>query len=255
MNCLIETNNNSCFSNKQLLSILLGLQRYFKKYYPKYIIRIDSTNSDILQEKIRKCIMIIYKKGVQESEYINMDFFRFIKDSNVRHDIKFFVFKPHIDMTSPLTTFEIKQIMLKWTKLNINIYFDVGSCDLYKRIDFELLRNYKYNAFVLNLDNSKLPGSHWIAIFTDTYTIEYFDSEGNGVANKCLQIFIRKLQKLYPSKKVVYNKNKFQRSGVNCGVFSIFFIIQRLLGKSFTQVTNHIIDERKIVLYRKLLLS
>jgi hypothetical protein len=254
MNCLIETNNNSCFSNKQLLSILLGLRRYFKKYYPNYTINIDSTSSDILQEKIRKCIMMIYKKSVQESEYINLDFFRFIKDSNVRHDIKFFVFKPQINMTSPLTTFQIKQIMFKWTKINKNVFFDVGPCDLYKHLDFELLKNYRYNAFVLNLDNSKLPGSHWIAIFTDTHTIEYFDSEGNKVANKCLQRFIKKLQDLYPSKKVLYNRNKFQRSGVNCGVFSIFFIIQRLLGKSFSQVTNDIIDERQIILYRKLLL-
>ena len=256
MNCLITNNNDTCFSSKQLLSIIGALKKYFYINYPNYIIKIDTTDPKILSDKIKTCIMVIYKKNIQESNYMKCDFFKLVKDSKIRNDIKHFVFKPEIDMTSPLNTLEIKQIMFKWLKIFKDKFcFHVGSSDSYKWVDFKLCKNYKYNAFVLNLDDSTLSGSHWIAIFTGKNTIEYFDSQGDKPYKRHVKIFIEKLQKLYPNKTVVYNTNVFQNYGQNCGIYSIYFIIQRLLGKSMNDIVNNVIDENQIVLYRRLLLE
>ena len=257
MNCLIKDNPDTCFSSNQLLSILFALQKYFNINYPNYIVKMDTTDPKILSDKIKTCIMIIYKKNIQESEYTKCDFFKLVKNSKIKNDIKYFVFKPKIDMTSPLNTLEIKQIMFKWSKIfHNNFFFHVGSSDSYKWVDFNLCKNYQYNAFILNLDDSTLSGSHWISIFSGKNTIEYFDSEGYKPSYKRhIKIFVEKLQKLYPNKKVSYNKNVFQNYGINCGIYSIYYIVQRLLGKSMNQIVNNIIDEEEIVLYRRLLLE
>ena len=255
MNCLINHNKKSCFSHHQLLSILLGLRDYIHIHYPKYnvVINANLTFSE-LTDKIKNIILIIYKKNVKESEYIKMDFYKFIKESRVKNDIKNFVFKPKINMTSPLTTIQLSQIMYRFQNLFYkNLYFKVGACDL--PIDIKELLKYKKNAFILNTDSSNLSGTHWVSIYTIDDTIEYFDSQGKPPRNKCLQIFIKKLQQVYPKRNFIYNKNKFQRYGNNCGIYSIYFIIQRLLKKQFTDITNHVIDEKQIVKYRQFLLS
>lgn len=256
MNCLIKNNPDTCFSSKQLLSILGALKKYFNINYSNYIINIDTTDPKILSDKIKTCIMIIYKKNIQESDYVKCDFFKFVKNSKIRNDIKYFVFKPNINMQSPLNTLEIKQILFKWSKIFHNKFcFHVGSSDSYKWFDFKSCKNYQYNALVLNLDDSTLPGSHWIAIFLGKNTIEYFDSEGKQPYKRHIRIFVEKLQNIYPNKKVLYNNKVFQNYGINCGIYSIYFIVQRLLGKSMNDIVDNVIDENQIILYRRLLLG
>jgi hypothetical protein len=255
MNCLIQDNNkNTCFSHFQLLSILLGLRDYTEKKHLKckVIINENMTKND-LTEKIKSIILIIYKKNILESEYIKLDFYKFIKDINVRNDIKYFVFKPKINIKSPLNTIQISQIMYKFQKLFYkDLYFNVGACDL---IIDETILNYKKNAFILNTDTSNLSGTHWVSIYTTNDTIEYFDSEGKSPRNKCLRLFIKNLQRIYPNRKFLYNTNIFQHYGNNCGVYSIYFIIQRLFKKKFNDIINHVINEKEIINYKRFLLA
>jgi hypothetical protein len=262
MNCLIQNNINkkTCFDIVQLLHILKGIQTYFKKFHYKYAIKIDTTDPDILLQKIQTCLLILYSKYTQE-QIPHLDFFKYIKDKDIRDEIRYFVFKPKIDMISPLNTLEIKQIMFKYTKLFQDTFkFYIGSADLYKQLDKnDYIQMLYYNkiGFILNLDDANLPGSHWISIFISksTKTIEYFDSEGNIPSKKSIKKFILILEKLFIDYELLINKNKFQKYGVNCGVYSMYFIIQRLLQQSFLQITTNVLNENQVVLYRKLLLS
>jgi hypothetical protein len=255
MNCLIQDNNKkTCFSHSQLLSILLGLRDYTEKKHLKCKVIIhDKMSISDLMEKIKSIILIIYKKNISESDYIKLDFYKFIKDENVRNDIKYFVFKPKINVKGPLNTIQISQIMYKFQKLFYkDLYFNVGACDL---IVDQTILNYKKNSFILNTDTSNLSGKHWVSIYTTNDTIEYFDSEGKSPRNKCLRLFIKNLQYIYPNRKFLYNTNKFQYYGNNCGVYSIYFIIQRLLKKNFHDITNRIINEKEIINYKHFLLA
>jgi hypothetical protein len=110
-------------------------------------------------------------------------------------------------------------------------------------IDFDILYPEIYNinlnkisakwiGVIFNTDFATGPGKHWISLFInkDDHTICFFDSNGEQPP-KQIRKFIENL-KDYGRYTVLINKNIKQFSNGTCGLFSIYFIIERIYGKS-----------------------
>ncbi len=104
-------------------------------------------------------------------------------------------------------------------------------------------------AIVLNLDMSYDPGSHWVAIFFDLKhkTMEYFDSYGYQAPKRVMDFY----DKLPIGWTLKRNKKQHQHQNSECGVYSIHFIVRRLLGQSFEQTVNNVIADAKMNEFRK----
>lgn len=106
------------------------------------------------------------------------------------------------------------------------------------------LKKYKKIGFIINLDKSSEPGSHWNSIFIDLkndHSVEYYDSFGRGVPidiKNDLKKLVDNVQKGLIL-KFKENKIKFQSDHThNCGFFAINFLEGRFKGKSFQESSN-----------------
>ena len=91
--------------------------------------------------------------------------------------------------------------------------------------------------FVVNLDPSWKPGSHWIAAcFRKTKkknVLEIFDSYGMAPNIKTGKEW-----------KIIHNPHKFQKMGsIVCGHYSVYFVKNRLKGKTFKNILKSLLDK------------
>ena len=98
-----------------------------------------------------------------------------------------------------------------------NIAFTVCARDVFLYM-FKKSR-YKRVVFIVNLDNSSQPGSHWIAVYLNSYNrIYYFDSFGNP------PIHIDILSAFASSKAWRYSNIQLQNIDTYvCGQYAILF--------------------------------
>lgn len=87
---------------------------------------------------------------------------------------------------------------------------------------------------VYNLDPHFKGGSHWIASFVDipAHKCYYFDSYGMKPP-KPIEKFMKWLTTQDSKMKLFYNSRRFQFSGSECGMYSLYFIIRMLAGENF----------------------
>lgn len=123
---------------------------------------------------------------------------------------------------------------------------------------------------VFNLDKHNEPGSHWISMFINIpqKLICFFDSYGrlpesqfqDFMAKICIQALLGFDGKsLDPSKGFdmipLYNATRFQRSGSECGVYSIYAIVTLLQGLGsaidFENMCRNIRDDETMNSFRK----
>jgi len=105
---------------------------------------------------------------------------------------------------------------------------------------------------IFNTDPHHKPGEHWVSLFIDIKNtlIIYFDSTGDTYPNE-IKKFIERIQKQLKNNnidefKVVINKIAHQQKNTECGMYSLYFIIQMLKNgnyKEFTETRNRITDE------------
>ena len=91
-------------------------------------------------------------------------------------------------------------------------------------------------AIVFNLDPIQLPGSHWVAVFTDFRKgqAEYFGSTGLPPDPACRQLLLQ----VCPRGPLLYNKHKLQDDTVVCGQFATVFLKLRCRGFNFKECVN-----------------
>jgi hypothetical protein len=110
-------------------------------------------------------------------------------------------------------------------------------------------RGIKNIGMVLNLDKSNDPGSHWVALHFEcpSKTMEFFDSYGERATKDIMQFY-----ELLRSQGWMYKQNKYQHQFKNseCGVYSIHFIVKRLLGQPFEQTVSDVISDAQMNAYR-----
>ncbi len=97
-------------------------------------------------------------------------------------------------------------------------------------------------SFILNLDNSRSKGMHWVAVFIDptfNRSLEYFDSFGEPPKDSFMKNIKKVIAAINPSTYLKFKVNKVKQQRVTsdlCGYYAMYFIIQRYKGVPFDHI-------------------
>ena len=123
-------------------------------------------------------------------------------------------FTPH-----PLTNFEIQEYYQNETRFN----------GAFSRNN--LPNTIKNGAYVINLDEYRDIGTHWVALYVNNKTIIYFDSFG-------VEHIPNEIMKFIGNKNIITNIYRIQPyDSIMCGYFCIGFINFMFNGTSLTDYT------------------
>lgn len=185
--------------------------------------------------------------------------FCILKENNFSQEVKdAFIPKGPVKTDKWLSTLDIKKVMKQYEKKYKDFTFlgpfPMDFEDLYDEMaNFNLKKMYKQKkrlGIVFNTDTSNGPGEHWVSFFLDMInrTVCFFDSSGDEPQEPVKRL-LKKIEKQSKEMKcpvkVVINKKQFQYDNSSCGIYSLFFIITRLNGKScnYLFTTNHMKDK------------
>ena len=92
--------------------------------------------------------------------------------------------------------------------------------------------NRKNDAYVINLDEYRDIGTHWVALYVNNKTIKYFDSFG-------VEHIPKEIMKFIGNKKIITNIFRIQAyDSIMCGYFYIGFINSMFNGNRLTDYTS-----------------
>ena len=127
----------------------------------------------------------------------------------------------------PLTNFEIQEYYQNEPRFNGVFIRD------------NLPNSIKNGAYVINLDEYRNIGTHWVALYVNNKTIIYFNSFGVEHIPKEIIKFIGN------NKKIITNINRIQAyDSIMCGYFCIGFINFMFDVNSLTDYTNLFFTKR-----------
>jgi len=254
----------TCFEKDELEKIASAFNSYRNDRICENKKCVIKKPIDISKKTKKELWKSIYKrlKTLCDYEYcwIDLDFIKNIPDKNLKNKIIHFTFKPKMTTkyNSWLTTNDINGILKQYEKMYKDFKF-VGALpsDFYKikKVDYNSIFKYNKIGIVFNLDAHNQPGSHWTSFLIDNKlkTLEYYDSVGK-FPNRNIRKFIKKVYNFLLSKgftyKINYNTIQHQFENNECGVYSIHFIINRLLNVSFEKITTNIITDKQMNEFR-----
>jgi len=109
---------------------------------------------------------------------------------------------------------------------------------------------------IFNLDPHTSGGSHWVACFIHLKRGEilYFDSYGIKPPKQIMK-FLKEVQKQGKKNnynmKILWNHHRHQYGNSECGMYSIYFIIQMLMDVPFKTIQKEHISDKKMEELRK----
>ena len=205
-----------------------------------------------------------------------------IKDEKLRKKIEKFIFAPKhprewkYNPNEWLSNYDIYNVLTQWEETNPNfefigpsfIDFDAplqqqkkGSCvdtDLCKfSLEQQIHAGRNKIAIVFNLDKHDQSGSHWVSLWIDIddHFIFYFDSAGAKIPPEIMRL-VSRVQKqgselARPIKFRFYENHpmEHQYSNTECGMYSLFFIITMLTGKTDDRVFKNC--QSKIAFFKR----
>ena len=243
--------DNSCYNSDELISIINAYNKHikneilcnkFKCVKPELILIKNKSVKQLYQELYDKLSELCDK----EYCWLDLPFINNIKDKRLKESILYFTFKPKGLETKRtwFNTMNINEIMQQYQDLYKDFKFLGAQPSDYTKIKklnkSDLKHNSRYLGIIFNTDPHTKPGQHWIAVFIDNHTkrLDYFDSLGH-VPTKNIASFL----KLFKDYHFNINRKEHQKGGTNCGVYSCFFIIQRLNGNTFHNINKKITDK------------
>jgi hypothetical protein len=162
-----------------------------------------------------------------------------------------------IDIDAVMKQYEEKYSDFKFigpVPIDFDYQYEFGKCIINELCNIKL-KNLKKNGLnrigvIFNLDPHDKPGSHWVAMYMDLNknVVYYFDSYGSSPPSQ-VQVLIERLQtqaeELGFELKYDYCKTRHQYEHSECGVYSIYFIVQLLENKkTFSEIEqSRIADE------------
>ncbi len=138
-----------------------------------------------------------------------------------------------------LTNVDINEVMKQYESLFEGSFRYISTVpaniqDSYDTIDefkqsFHIgdLQYYMYNAMIINLSLIDTPGTHWVCVFVDrpSQTFEYYDPIGKPIPRTMRPL----LNYINPDRfRVITSKEKHQKTGSQCGVYCMYYIVARL---------------------------
>jgi len=238
---------NSCLPE----DILLTIKREYNKNHPDNIIKTNHF-TEIWNELKNK--LDCNKEDCWLKE---------IKNTKLRKEIDDMVFAPDQppewkhNPDEWLSNFDIIDVLKQYQRKYKNFLFieptpidfddkpnDMyGSCVTEELCNFDLSKHMKKNitkiGIIFNLDKHDESGSHWVSLFIDLDDrfILYFDSAGNIIPSE-IEILVDRILKqssqLGINLQYEKDKNPFehQQGNTECGMYSLYFIITLLTGKT-----------------------
>lgn len=259
---IVKEDSYTCFTLQELEEIALAFNIYIQTNnicnsdtcVPKRLIPIENMTKKELWNKINEALGVICGNEVC---WIDQKFIKNIKDKYLRDKLLDFTFKPKAPGSDQwLSTSDINKVMEQFQEFDQSFKF-LGAlpCDFYlhTKVEYQKIKLYKKVGIVFNLDKHNQPGSHWVAFLIDNVSrsMEYFDSAGDK-PNKCIKLFIDMLKKKWLMKyKYLVNKQIHQKQNSECGVYAMYFLIQRLLGNKFDDISNNIVRDKSMSMFRK----
>lgn len=253
--------NQTCFDRKELQALAMAFNIYIqtkrvcqgKRCVSSKLIDIGNKSKQELWKSLYKRLSKICSDEFCWSE---QSFIKAIPDSQLREKIKYFTFKPKMTRrrNSWLSTSDINAVMQQYQEMDKSFKF-LGALpsDFYTQVKvrYQDIHKYKRIGVVFNLDTHDQPGSHWTSFLIDNVsrTVEYFDSAGKP-PNNHIRRFIQKFFTYVPGYSYLENKRQHQRQNNECGVYAIYFLVQRLLGNRFESISDNIITDRQMNLFR-----
>tara|TARA_B100002051_G_C16692703_1_gene616427 strand:+ start:146 stop:1036 length:891 start_codon:yes stop_codon:yes gene_type:complete len=205
---------------------------------------------------------------------------KFIKE-NIDLETKEYTFAPEApkewkeNPNEWLTSIDILEVMKQYERtykcfdfigpspIDYDKHIAYGECVWEELCEFSLKKQLKEGktkiGIVFNLDPHNKPGSHWVAMFIHTKKKEiyYLDSYGEKIPRQ-IKKFAKKVQKQSlkigdkKEYKLIENKRRHQFSESECGMYSLYFIIQMLKGTTFKKFTSKRIKDNYMMKLRKI---
>lgn len=262
----LKDGSNTCFSRNQLLHIV---KEYNKKYPNNKIVGYSNATKNQLWNALNDRL-----NNQCSVEWCWLDQ-NFLNNNPLKHTLES-QFKPRgpDGANDWLSTTNISNAMRMYEKLYrgtfkffgpVPIDFDTYVAEI-KKIDVLKLYNngVRKIGFVFNLDPHYKSGSHWVAMYVDLVQggVYYFDSYATSMGcppdeivalkNRLMDQIgeLLRLQGIRRKPVYKYNKVRFQKGGTECGVYSMYFILQMARGRTFDNVTKSIMVDEEIEQFR-----
>lgn len=110
-------------------------------------------------------------------------------------------------------------------------------------------KNYRGAFCALNTDYYAGSGEHWVAFYVDFigHTVEYFDSAGQPPNQEFLELLTETTNALGSSYKyITVSDVQHQKGDTECGMYTLYYIISRINGHSYTDFTNQRIPDENM---------
>lgn len=252
---------DTCYDSNDIKALVNAFNNYIKhSKICKYKTCIISTSSIDINQSDEELYKELSKKlnSICKNDmcWLDLPFLKKINDKHIKNSLLYFTFKPK-ELSSKRTwfnTYNINDIMEQYQELYKDKFEFLGAqpSDFNKIsiINWKKIKNIPCIAIIFNTDTHDKPGKHWLAVFIDNTAkkVDYFDSLGK-LPNKNIASFL----KHFKTYKFTFNKKEHQKGGSNCGVYSCYFIIERLKGKSFKDITKNLISDKMMTDYRSYL--
>ena len=239
----LNSSKNTCYTNNDLIK----LKDLWNSRHSDNIIKSDCPKKihEVLTEKLSR---ICDKESCWLNKIMNKDE---IKKNNF---LKVFAPKSPVEWKSNpnewLSSSDITNVMRQYEKAYKCFSFigpspiDFDNRKLYGKCVWEELCNFNLGDYIddkknkigiiFNTDPHYLDGSHWVSLFINIKKkiIFYFDSVGSKIPSE-IKLFIERIKKqgaLY-NISFKYESNygfAHQKSNTECGVYSLYFIVQLL---------------------------
>jgi hypothetical protein len=250
----------TCFSLEELDVMVdawnktrLGKKYPIRKYIPEHIPEhIHKKNTEAYQRYLWSSLQQRFAPFCGENETCWLDSVELSKrlqeiSPQVYKMLNFFTLKPKGTRGKHdwLSTTEIDYVMQQYEQVYPDFkYIGCFPSDYYKlapgKFPSKILDTKRRAAIVFNLDESHQKGSHWVAVFFDQTptgrrVVEYFDPTGDKPIKNLKQFLDNPY--FFDSIRLI-NSKKHQRGNNECGVYSLFYILERLKGKTFGEING-----------------
>lgn len=196
-----------------------------------------------------------------------------------REELEYFTFKPkrptgkNKSKSAWLSNVDIENVLKQYGKIyDFAIFLGPLPIDFAKyfshysfnenTINSAIKKGYKCIAIVFNTGTLQSGGKHWVSLFIDLRnkakpTIEYFDSVGYNPPKEILSVIndIRKsvcpnngLRCEYINEKI--KQLSHQKGNNECGVYSLYFITERLKGTSYEEIQANEMPDKLMFEFR-----